>query len=185
MFSVYVKNFKFNSDHFKDRIVVLGKKWHIPKFIEFQYGTLNPDNRAHASVLSILEKEGASKGLARGLLAPKDMDMVKDKAKDKEVLHKDKVKYFSQPTIEQVRTYCREREKGVNPDKWMAYYQSNGWKVGKNPMKDWQAAVRTWEHNSFEPPIKAPTPSRHTILRGNMNPWETDPDGILKKEKSK
>lgn len=66
---------KIDLKDFKDRILVLSnEKWHIPKFIEFQYGVLNKDNRAHASVLILLEKEGASKGLARGLLAPKDKD---------------------------------------------------------------------------------------------------------------
>lgn len=94
MFGVYVRNFTFKAEHFQGRIVDLGVKWFIPKFIDFQYGgiaKLNPENKAHASVLALLEKEGASKGLARGLLAPKDMVMVKDKDTEKEVLHKDKV----------------------------------------------------------------------------------------------
>lgn len=49
------------------------------------------------------------------------------------------------PTIEEVKTYCQERKNSVDPHKWHNYYTSNGWKVGKNPMKDWRAAVRTWE----------------------------------------
>lgn len=67
---------------FQNRIVQLSEeKWFIPKFIEFQYGVLNPDNRAHKSVIDILEKEGAYKGLASPLLGckVKDKDMVKDK----------------------------------------------------------------------------------------------------------
>jgi predicted phage replisome organizer len=51
------------------------------------------------------------------------------------------------PKIEDVMAYCLERNKGVNPEKWFSYYTSNGWKVGKNPMKDWKAAVRTWEQD--------------------------------------
>ena len=54
-------------------------------------------------------------------------------------------KPFVKPTLEEVTQYCQERNKGVNPDKWLSYYEANGWKVGKNPMKDWKAAVRTWE----------------------------------------
>ena len=49
------------------------------------------------------------------------------------------------PTVEEVREYCKERGNQVDPERWFDYYTSNGWKVGKNPMKDWKAAVRTWE----------------------------------------
>ena len=69
--------------------------------------------------------------------------------KDKEIeQEQDKEKYkrrFTKPTLEEVKAYCYERNKGVDPEKWFNYYSSNGWKVGKNPMKDWKAAVRTWE----------------------------------------
>lgn len=54
---------------------------------------------------------------------------------------------FTPPTVEEVRAYCRERGNKVNPDTFVDFYISNGWKVGKNPMKDWKAAVRTWERN--------------------------------------
>ena len=52
---------------------------------------------------------------------------------------------FIKPTLEDVQAYCQERNKGVDAQKWYDYYSANGWKVGKNPMKDWKAAVRTWE----------------------------------------
>ena len=52
---------------------------------------------------------------------------------------------FSKPTIDEVQAYCAERNNGVDAQRWYDYYESNGWKVGKNPMKDWKAAVRTWE----------------------------------------
>lgn len=96
MFSVYVKNFKFNPDHFKDRIVVIGKKWHIPKFIEFQYGVLRPDCPAHKSVITLLEKERVSEQLPNPLLRVQDMVKDMDKAKVKVIgeLHKDKDKYI-------------------------------------------------------------------------------------------
>lgn len=55
---------------------------------------------------------------------------------------------FIPPTIEEVRSYCSERKNNIDPQRFIDYYQSNGWKVGKNPMKDWQAAVRTWERSS-------------------------------------
>lgn len=49
------------------------------------------------------------------------------------------------PSREEVIAYCKERNSPVNPNQWFDYYQSNGWKVGKNPMKDWKACVRNWE----------------------------------------
>jgi hypothetical protein len=52
------------------------------------------------------------------------------------------------PTVAEVHEYCRERGNSVNPETFIAYYESNGWKVGRNPMKDWKAAVRTWEKRS-------------------------------------
>ena len=55
-------------------------------------------------------------------------------------------------SIEEVIAYCQERGNKVDPQKWYDYYSSNGWKVGKNPMKDWKASVRTWEKNSYDKP---------------------------------
>ena len=56
-------------------------------------------------------------------------------------------KRFAKPTLEDVQAYCQERGNNVDAEKWFNYYSANGWKVGKNPMKDWKAAVRTWERS--------------------------------------
>ena len=56
-------------------------------------------------------------------------------------------KRFTPPTIEEITEYCQE--KGVDPNKWHDHYSSNGWKVGRNKMTDWKAAVRTWSRNEF------------------------------------
>ena len=58
-------------------------------------------------------------------------------------------KRFVKPTVEEVQAYCKERNNNVDADKFITHYQSNGWKVGKTPMKDWKAAVRTWEKNDY------------------------------------
>lgn len=58
-------------------------------------------------------------------------------------------KGFKKPTIDEIKAYCQERNNSVDPDKFYNYYASNGWKVGKNPMKDWKAAVRTWEKSGY------------------------------------
>lgn len=54
-------------------------------------------------------------------------------------------KRFVPPTVDEVREYCFDRGNSVDPQRFVDYYTSNGWMVGKNKMKDWKAAVRTWE----------------------------------------
>lgn len=56
---------------------------------------------------------------------------------------------FVPPTCEEVAAYCEERNNDVDAVKFVNYYTANGWKVGNNPMKDWRAAVRTWERNTY------------------------------------
>lgn len=51
---------------------------------------------------------------------------------------------FSPPSVEDVREYCKENGYDVDAERFVDYYTSNGWKVGKNHMKDWKAAVRSW-----------------------------------------
>jgi predicted phage replisome organizer len=55
---------------------------------------------------------------------------------------------FIPPTIIEISTYCTERKNNVDPQRYFDFYESKGWMIGKNKMKDWQAAVRTWEKDS-------------------------------------
>jgi hypothetical protein len=75
---------------------------------------------------------------------------------DKSIVSDDtpKTKRFSKPTLEEVTDYCEERLNSVDPGKFVDYYEANGWRVGRNPMKDWKAAIRTWEKNNFDSPKK-------------------------------
>lgn len=52
---------------------------------------------------------------------------------------------FVPPTIDEVKAYCEERKNGIDPQSFMDFYTSKGWKIGSNSMKDWRAAVRNWE----------------------------------------
>lgn len=63
-----------------------------------------------------------------------------------------KGKRFTPPTVDEVRAYCRERGNNVDAEKFVDFYTAKGWKVGKNPMKDWKAAVRTWERRVTDAP---------------------------------
>ena len=63
-----------------------------------------------------------------------------------------KRKRFEKPTLSEIKQYCIERNNNVNAEQFFDYYESNGWKVGKNSMKDWKAAVRTWERSEYRKP---------------------------------
>ncbi len=61
-----------------------------------------------------------------------------------------KRKNFIKPSLEDLQEYCISKKlKKVDIQKFYDYYESNGWKVGRNSMKDWQAALRNWDRNSF------------------------------------
>ena len=57
---------------------------------------------------------------------------------------------FQKPSLEEIRLYCQERNNSVDPEKFFNFYESKGWIIGKSPMKDWKAAVRTWEQRRPE-----------------------------------
>jgi hypothetical protein len=52
---------------------------------------------------------------------------------------------FAPPTPQEVSDYCTERKNGIDPQRFLDFYASKGWMIGKNKMRDWKAAVRTWE----------------------------------------
>lgn len=74
---------------------------------------------------------------------------------------------FMRPTVQEVADYCRERGNQVDAQRFVDYYTANGWRVGKNPMKDWKAAVRTWEkQEGVSPTPIAPRWSKPEIPKG-------------------
>lgn len=69
----------------------------------------------------------------------------------KEILPKGSIKKaeaFRPPSIDEVKSYCLERGNKVDADRWYDFYSAKGWMIGKNKMKDWKAAVRTWEKDT-------------------------------------
>lgn len=70
-----------------------------------------------------------------------------DKKKDTNV---SKEKRFAPPTPEDVREYCREKGLNVDADRFVDFYESKNWYVGKNKMKDWKAAVRNWARSQSQ-----------------------------------
>lgn len=71
---------------------------------------------------------------------------------------------FSPPTVEEVSEYCKERKNSVDPQRFVDFYASKGWRVGNQPMKDWHAAVRTWEQRDKSPsqPVRQVTAQQYT-----------------------
>jgi len=59
-------------------------------------------------------------------------------------------KKFTPPTVDEIKEYCKEQNyTNVDAEKWLAFYESNGFKVGRLPMKSWKASVRYWSKNDF------------------------------------
>lgn len=123
------------------------------------------DSETYAAKRKRMQRENEEKGDIVPRLSPvcpqeieKEIDIdteleidIRDKEKeirDKEIEEKQQPRArFVPPSIQDVATYCAERNNGVDAQRFVDYYTANGWKVGKNPMKDWKAAVRTWERN--------------------------------------
>lgn len=57
---------------------------------------------------------------------------------------KPKRKNFVKPTVEEIAAFCKEKKYTVSAQQFFNYYESNGWKIGRNAMKSWQAAVQNW-----------------------------------------
>lgn len=73
------------------------------------------------------------------------------------------------PQVDWVAAYCSTRNNGIDAQDFCDFYASKGWKIGKEPMRDWQAAVRTWEgkrKKEGEPAKPAPVP--HTNLQSML-----------------
>jgi hypothetical protein len=140
----------------KDRLVTLsnGKLW-LKKFIAFQYGELSDTCKPHLNVIKTARDNGLEDtlliGYAKGIHTPKEKEEDKEKEKEQDKEGSLREGKFSKPSLEDLR--ARFTELGVpvsEAERFLAHYESNGWKVGKNPMKSWKAACVTWKVNYME-----------------------------------
>ena len=95
--------------------------------------------------------------------------------KDKDIDIEKPTKKFVKPSVSEIKAYCTERGNNVNAERFFDYYESKGWMIGKNRMKDWRACVRTWERNasSLGNTFKAEKKEQYTdeeYLQGSDNP---------------
>ena len=84
--------------------------------------------------------------LAKPMLS--EYSIVENSIVENSIENKEIRKNFTKPTIEEIQEYCSERNNGINAEAFYDFYESKGWCVGKNKMKDWKACVRTWEKRS-------------------------------------
>ncbi len=117
-------------------------------------------------------KQTASKPQANG-------KQEKEQEKEKEQMLKENIEkksrvVFKAPTVEEVAAYCRERKNGIDPTAFIDYYQQQKWKLSNgNPMSDWRAAVRNWEHRHKN--------DRPTVAKRNNVPCGGDADPAVVK----
>lgn len=138
--------------------------WFIRKFMLFQYGhKLNRGDAVHSAIAraeslgfkdSLESVIGGSldplmtpKAKAISVVSSSDVDVV---VKEKGVVgEKEKARVFVKPTADEIAAYAASIGFVLDPTEFLDHYESNGWKVGRNPMKDWKATVRKWKHNQF------------------------------------
>lgn len=101
---------------------------------------------------NVLPLSDKSKSKSKSIEIDKEIDIEKRNIKEKT--------RFEPPTVEEVYNYCQERNNGIDAETFVDYYESKGWMIGKNKMKDWKACVRTWEGKRKErtQAIKNPNP---------------------------
>lgn len=84
---------------------------------------------------------------------------------------------FQKPTVAEIEAYCRERGRGIDAQAVYDHYEANGWMVGRTKMKDWKAAVRTWERKEQEGAYSAPTRRRRGPELTNPEQSSLDMEG--------
>ena len=141
---------------FESGVVVI-KHWFIHNYI--RKDTYNETNyKAEKEMLALDENKAytlPSTNRGRAVDEPSTQVRLGKVNKEKDitnVISKEKVDsrprdVFKPPTVEEVKAYCIERGNNVDPEAFVDFYESKGWMVGKNKMKSWKAAVRTWERS--------------------------------------
>ena len=135
---------------FENGVVVI-KHWRIHNYIRKDTYTETPYKEQKA--LLEFDENKAYRIKKDDCLLSVDDPLTQDRL-GKDSIGKDSIdnieptKRFKKPTIEEIQAYCDERNNGIDAERFYDYYESKGWKVGKTPMKDWKASVRTWERNN-------------------------------------
>lgn len=95
---------------------------------------------------------------------------------------------FSPPSLDEVTQYCLERKNGINPQTFIDFYEAKGWMIGKEKMKDWKAAIRTWEARNKDAPKTQATVAATSVQKNkfvNFPQREWDFDAIMRAEEER
>jgi hypothetical protein len=115
------------------------------KTTETKFNGNEPLNKVESPAKqSLIDDETKFNGAIKQSLSNNLNDNINDKLEDN---IKVKQTRFVKPSISEIQEYCNERKNNINAEKFFNHYESNGWMVGRNKMKDWKASVRTWEQN--------------------------------------
>ena len=135
-------------------------------------GMVSVNATTHRTTITIVNYENFNTFGTTNNTAGEQQESGKETAKKRQgnITNKDnKGKSFIPPTAEEVKAYCDERGNNVNPQAFVDFYGSKGWMVGSNKMKDWQAAVRTWERkDGFKKKTKPQPEEEH------LNFWDDE-----------
>ena len=109
--------------------------------------------------LSFTYKEGSKEidnryiRILKGGVVKKDNTPIVENLKDNNIILNNNTTYSNKkPSIEEIKQYCLDRNNGIDAEQFFDFYESKNWYVGKNKMKNWQAAVRTWEKRKQQNP---------------------------------
>lgn len=153
------KNFIFA---FESGVVVI-KHWKIHNYIQKDRykTTVYQEEKA---MLNVKDNKAYTLGIPNVYTTDTQVRLGKDRLGKDSIDNKEsKPKRFTPPSLEDVQAYCLERNNNVDAERFIDYYQSNGWMVGRNKMKDWKSAVRTWEKNNY-----SNQPKKQTEMNGFM-----------------
>ena len=139
---------------FESGVLVI-KHWRINNYL--QRDRLTPTKYQDELATLTVEENGAYRSSCIHDIEPPcihsiDKYSIEENSIDKN--NKESSRRFTPPSFEEVKAYCDERQNRVDPQSFVDFYTSKGWKIGQNPMKDWKAAVRTWEKRDSEKPKK-------------------------------
>lgn len=145
-------------------------KFFIPKFIDFQYGSLSRDCKAHNPIFLSLEKHGL-KGYPKGIHTLQDKDKEKEQEKEeKELTPKSKAK----GTLEEFKAYAVTQDLPESDGEFLFNkLEGNGWMNGKSPVKDWKAVVRTWKCGNWLPSIQEKKRNAENFIKPKqLSQWD-------------
>ena len=84
--------------------------------------------------------------IKKGVSLKKQVNPILENAKDNNTIVNNNTTYSNKkPSIDEIKQYCLQRNNGIDAEQFFDFYESKNWYVGKNKMKNWQAAIRTWE----------------------------------------